>query len=252
MSPLPPCRVSVRHRRRRILAGALHGGDRVPFAWSREVDPLMCAGMPPPALPWRAQAACEAALVLAAIVGVAAFVPRLPQREAYHDLADRRPLWGLPNAGNVLSSVVLAAPGALGLAVLWQSAAARGRGRARGSGGRRSAVESVCWSVCFAGMLGVGAASVYYHLAPSTPRLLWDRLCIAPSFAALLAAVVAERRGGAAGATVLLLLASAGVASVWHWHAGEAAGRGDLRWYLLIQVGSGALRSSRRQCSTPW
>lgn len=191
--------------------------------------------MPPPR-PWRLQVALEAAIVLAAIAAVAVCVPPLPQQAAYHDLADGRALWGVPNAGNVLSSIVMAAPGALGLAALWQSAAARRQGR-----GAPSPTESACWAVCCAGMLGVGVASIYYHLAPCTPRLLWDRLCIAPSFTALLAAVVAERRGATAGGAALLVLTSAGLGSVWHWHTSEAAGRGDLRWYLLIQVGSGEL-----------
>ena len=53
----------------------------------------------------------------------------------------------------------------------------------------------------------------------------------------MLAAFVADRIHARAGSFVVLPLAVAlGTASLVYWHIGEAAGRGDLRFYFLTQA----------------
>lgn len=38
--------------------------------------------------------------VIAALIALAFFLPRIPQSEAYHNFADQRPLLGIPNCLN--------------------------------------------------------------------------------------------------------------------------------------------------------
>lgn len=111
-----------------------------------------------------------------------------------------------------------------------------------------------CWCNCVSDAAGpiphsfpppppcaAAAGSAYYHLNPTNATLAWDRLGMALTFASLLCASVAQRRRPGAGAALLapLLLAAAG--SVAAWQASEAAGRGDLRPYLLVQGLTGEL-----------
>jgi hypothetical protein len=91
------------------------------------------------------------------------------------------------------------------------------------------------YALFFAGVALTGIGSAYYHWAPDTPRLFWDRLPMAVGFMALLAAIVAERLSVTAGLVVLGPLVAAGVGSIIYWRAGELRGAGDLRPYALVQ-----------------
>ena len=73
---------------------------------------------------------------------------------------------------------------------------------------------------------------------------------MALTFAALLSAVLAERRSAAAGVAALPALATAAAGSVAWWQAGEAAGAGNLRAYLVVQglTGGRILSSSLPAC----
>ena len=184
--------------------------------------------------------------MLAAVAAAAAMHPTA-QARSYHSFADQRSLWGVPNCANVLSSLPIGAPGLAGLWLLSRHGAARGGARSRAPAAAAStpaAAELAAWAAACLGTLLIAAGSVYYHLAPSTPTLVFDRLGIAITFSGLLSAVVAERRGPAAGGAVLGVLLLAGPASVAWWHASEAAGSGDLRWYLLVQLTAGERRAS--------
>ena len=59
------------------------------------------------------------------------------------------------------------------------------------------------YALFFAGVALTGLGSAYYHWAPDTPRLFWDRLPMTVGFMALLAAIVAERVSVTAGIIVL-------------------------------------------------
>jgi hypothetical protein len=61
---------------------------------------------------------------------------------------------------------------------------------------------------------------------------------MAVGFAGFVAALVGDRAGAPAAARLLAPLAFASAASVVYWIATERAGAGDLRPYLLVQVGS--------------
>jgi hypothetical protein len=78
--------------------------------------------------------------------------------------------------------------------------------------------------------------SAYYHAAPDNARLFWDRLPMTVAFMALFSAFIADRINQRIGVQWLLpILVVAGIASVFYWDWSESVGRGDLRFYFLVQ-----------------
>jgi len=136
-------------------------------------------------------------------------LPPLLQDQSYHQFADQRELFGVPNFWNVASNLPFIAVGAIGLA---QS--------------RRGATTFVL----FAGIFLTGFGSSYYHLDPNDDTLFWDRLPMTLCFAAILAAVVEERVDAKAGAMLLRPLLAIGIFSLllWRW-------TDDLRLYAWAQ-----------------
>lgn len=181
--------------------------------------------------------------LLLALLGVAAAAfavryGRVPQPEGYHHFADTRTIGGIPNAFNVLSNVPFALVGLAGLAFLRRGPTQDPDGPFRA--GAHTAFESLrerpAYVIFFAGVFLTAFGSGYYHLAPSTLRLFWDRLPMSFAFSALFAAVIAERISIYYSRMLLLPLVFAGIASVVHWRLSELAGRGDLRPYLFVQL----------------
>ena len=91
-------------------------------------------------------------------------LPPLLQDQNYHQFADQRELFGVPNFWNVVSNLPFIAVGVIGLAQF-----------------RRDATTFVL----FAGLFLTGFGSSYYHLNPNDGTLFWDRLpmtlCFAPT-----------------------------------------------------------------------
>lgn len=136
-------------------------------------------------------------------------IPPLLQNQSYHQFADQRELFGIPNFWNVVSNLPFIA---VGLAGLWWC--------------RRDAITAVL----FAGLFLTGFGSSYYHLDPNDNTLFWDRLPMTLCFAAILAAVVEERVDAKAGAMLLRPMLAIGVFSLllWRW-------TDDLRLYAWAQ-----------------
>lgn len=157
----------------------------------------------------RPNLALYAALLLTAAFAIAG---PIAQPHHYHDFADQRVLFGIPNALDVLSNLGFLLAAAFG-AFAW----------------RRSGTPAHVERAVFLAAIGLTAiGSAWYHLAPDNARLVWDRLPIALACAALLSAAL--RQAYASRAALALLLAGA-VASVFWWRA-----TGDLRPYLLLQL----------------
>jgi amino acid transporter len=163
------------------------------------------------------------ASVVAAACGVALALPPIPQDPAYHAFADARRWLGVPNFQNVATNAPFLAVGAAGLA------AAR-RATNLDPSLRRA------YAVFFAAVAAVAFGSGWYHLAPTTQSLFWDRLPMSVAFGALCAALIGERLGARAGRALLAPLVIACVASVVWWRVTEERGRGDLRPYVLAQA----------------
>jgi hypothetical protein len=162
----------------------------------------------------------------------------IPQPDEYHQFADARTLYGIPNAHNVLSNVPFFLVGLLGLAFLRRGPTRDPEGPFKP--GAHTAFESLrerpAYVLFFTGVLLTAFGSAWYHLRPTTPRLFWDRLPMAIAFTALFAAMIAERISIYWSRMLLLPFVFAGVASVVMWRLSEDRGAGDLRIYLFVQL----------------
>ncbi len=168
-----------------------------------------------------------AGLGLAALA-VTLCLPPIHQWNNYHDFADARGFLGLPNALNVLSNLPFLVVGILGLRFLARPPA----------GAFREPWERGPVAVLMVAFLLVGLGSSLYHWHPNDRTLFWDRLPLAILFSSFLAATVIERVSLRWGAILFFPLVASGVAGVIYWYWTNAAGPGDLRFYLLMQAGS--------------
>jgi hypothetical protein len=162
-------------------------------------------------------------LVLCAGLGLFLYGP-IAQPGLYHEFADRRTLFGAPNAADVLSNAGFLIVGLWGLARLWPARAHR--------------ALSAAWPgycLFLVALVLTAAGSGFYHLAPDNARLVWDRLPIALACAGLIAGVRADSRPDSNARLAAALLGIAAVASVLWWRLTDIAGAGDLRPYLLVQ-----------------
>jgi Ceramidase len=153
-------------------------------------------------------------------IGVACVIPRIAQDPAYHRFVDTRTIAGVPNFWDVASNFAFVLVGLYGLSRVSQLASA--------------AVRPAYITFCIA-VIAVAFGSGYYHYAPSTPSLVWDRLPMAVAFMALFACVLCDRTRWNLTGTLLWALVAVGVASVVYWAWTESLGRGDLRPYALVQ-----------------
>jgi hypothetical protein len=187
--------------------------------------------------------------LLTASIGIVLFVDPIPQDLAYHDFADKRGWLGIPNFGDVISNIGFLVVGALALFVLVY----------RYRELFRSSAEARPYLTYFVGVTLVGLGSGYYHWEPSNASLLWDRLPMSIAFMAISAAVVADRINTRAGnGWVLAVLLVLGLSSLFYWHWTESLGRGDLRFYGLVQfyragvLRPGHLRADRSPGQWPY
>jgi len=155
----------------------------------------------------------------------AVLLPATPQPLAYHDFADRRAFFGIPNFFDVASNALFLLGGVLGLYAVY---------RARFV----SAQERWPYAIFFVGVTLTAIGSTYYHLAPDNQRLFWDRLPMAVAFMALICAQVTDRVSVRAGLRLLAPLVLVGVASVLYWRMTERAGAGNVIPYAVLQAWS--------------
>jgi hypothetical protein len=152
------------------------------------------------------------------------FLPHLTQSLAYHNFADARTWLGIPRFGDVASNVGLLLAGLAGLAVL------------RVKRGESSSVRIVQGVFFFAVVL-TAAGSAYYHWAPDSSRLLWDRLPLGLVAACFPALVLADRaRLDGTSCWALAMWLAWGPLSALLWFLGDSQGEGDLWPYTLVKV----------------
>jgi hypothetical protein len=147
-------------------------------------------------------------LAAASLAGLL-LLPAIPQDQNYHQFADQRTIFGIPNFWNVVSNLPFLVVGAAGLRRFRRDAAT---------------------IVFFLGVFLTGLGSSYYHWDPHDGTLFWDRLPMTLSFAAILALVVEERISTTAGAVLLWPALAIGLFSLllWRW-------TDDLRLYFWVQ-----------------
>lgn len=160
----------------------------------------------------------ESALVLVLVLPLVLLFNGDPiaQDPRYHALADGRTLLGVPNFLNVASNfafLLVALPGL-------QLAFSRSR-----PGAWRS------WAVFFGGLALVCFGSAWYHWAPTSGSLVWDRLPMTFAFMGLFVAVLSEHVGEKVERRLLAPAIVLGVASILWWHYAN-----DLRLYVWVQA----------------
>jgi hypothetical protein len=163
------------------------------------------------------------------MVLVAAIMPPIPQPAEYHQFADRRSYFGIPNFFDVISNIVLLFVGMAGLIFLLHP---------HGLPASRTFValpERWPYLILFLSVLAAGFGSAYYHWLPDNERLVWDRLPMATGFMALLAALLVERISPKVGLRLLPVLLMTGAGSVLHWYWSEQLGAGNLNFYIVVQ-----------------
>ena len=158
------------------------------------------------------------AVVLGALLlGLLAF-GAITQPPRYHDLADQRPLYGIPHFWNLASNVPFLIVGAMGMHLLL----------------RRPPGASTAWAAVFGGTLLTGLGSAYYHLDPSDATLVWDRLPIGVAFMGFLVALLSEHMAGNGrrlARHMLLPLVLLSIGTVYWWRVS-----GDLAPWVWVQL----------------
>ena len=173
-------------------------------------------------------------LVFMAIAVVAALgallAPPFSQPVSYNDFGDKRPLFGVPNAADVLSNVPFFL---IALWGLWE--AIRPRPDPYDTP-LQYGFERWPFVLAFVAFAATAFGSAYYHLAPDNFRLFWDRLPLTIVVVSIVAIVRDDRLGAGRGARYLLPYVLIGLLSIWHWRQTNAAGRDDMTPYLIVQI----------------
>ncbi|KAH1251000.1 hypothetical protein HKD37_05G013831 [Glycine soja] len=113
--------------------------------------------------------------------------PSIPQPQRYHDFAEKREFFGLPNAPNVVANFPFMVIGLIGLVLCHRrnyfniSISLQG--------------ELWGWTCFYVAVTSVAFGSSYYHLGPDDAGLVWDSLLLEMSvaFVSLLAILIIER-----------------------------------------------------------
>lgn len=159
-------------------------------------------------------------IIAAFSVVIMLFFERIPQDSAYHLFADTHKIGGIQNFWNVFSNLPFLLAGLYGL---W---------RCRYLAERNS--NNAYITVCI-GVLLVSIGSAYYHYAPSTMTLLWDRLPMTVAFMGLFSLLLDEYVLCSNKSLTLVPLLAIGIGSAIYWYWTETHGVGDLRPYALVQ-----------------
>lgn len=146
--------------------------------------------------------------------------PAIPQSQAYHDFADQRNFFGIPNALNVVSNFPFLVIGVTGLVLCYY-----------GNYFRLSLQGELWgWTCFYIGVAAVAFGSAYYHLKPNDARLVWDRLPMTIAFTSIIAIFIIERIDERKGTIFIVPLLLAGLVSILYWRFFD-----DLRPYAVVQ-----------------
>ncbi len=168
-------------------------------------------------------------LVTLTLLLAAAVLPPTPQSALYHEFADQRSYWGIPNFLNVISNLVFLIVGIAGLLYL-KKGVLLSRHQPVATG-----IEMGLYRLVFASTGAACVGSIYYHWEPNLISLFWDRLPIAIGFMSLLAATLVERFVAHWLTYFVILLPIAGALSSLYWLWSELYGVGNLNFYIAAQ-----------------
>lgn len=158
-------------------------------------------------------------------IGLAAFLPAMPQPIAYHDFADKREAYGIENFLDVTSNLAFTLAGLAGLVAVLRPRACFA-----------DPAERWPYLVFAVGVLLTGAGSCYYHLEPNNESLFWDRLPMTISFMSLIAAQIVDRVDVRTGLLALAPMLLVGIGTAVYWIVTERLGRGNVVPYGVLQA----------------
>ncbi|KAA3596236.1 MAG: alkaline phytoceramidase [Calditrichaeota bacterium] len=149
------------------------------------------------------------------------FLPKIPQPTDYHNFADQRLIFGIPNFWDVVSNLPFVLIGLLSSIFILPKVSKD-----------KNLLPHLGF---FVGVLLTGFGSAYYHFAPTTETLVWDRLPMTIAFTSFLSALLTERVNEKFGLRSWIPFLLFGIGSVFYWAWTEQIGSGDLRPYILVQ-----------------
>jgi hypothetical protein len=148
----------------------------------------------------------------------------IPQDLAYHQFADQRNIFGVPNFWNVASNLPMFFLGLYGFKLAFQHFQIRPDFASR-------------WIpvVLVFGVFITSFGSGYYHYAPDNDTLVWDRLPMTLMFMPVFSLLLYDLISPAWGRWAFFISVPLGVFSIWYWQYTESLGMGDLRLYAFVQ-----------------
>lgn len=148
------------------------------------------------------------------------FTSPLPQEISYHCFADQDHLL-IPHFWNVISNLPFILIGLYGLIKF--------------SRHYESSSQFLINYLLAIGILLTGLGSSYYHWNPNNETLLWDRLPMTILFMSFFSSVLSRYISPKFYKIGIKLFIPAGISSVIYWSISESLGKGDLRFYALVQ-----------------
>ncbi|MDB5013947.1 MAG: putative rane protein [Daejeonella sp.] len=158
-------------------------------------------------------------LALLAVIALI-FVGPISQDDAYHHFADQREMLSIPNFLNVSSNLPFILIAIWGISV---------------SGKYMDKKLRNISYLLFVGFFLLTFGSGYYHLYPNNITLVYDRLPMSVIFMSFFSFLIYDRIDKQKGYIAFIVLNIVGIATVIYWALTEQAGKGDLRWYALVQ-----------------
>lgn len=146
---------------------------------------------------------------------------RIEQDPSYHNFADQRKILGVSNFYNVITNLPFVIIGVVGLLFFLQR--------------KGDNIDSGAHLILFAGIIGIGFGSAWYHYHPTNSSLVWDRIPMAVTFMSYFSIIVGLYVNRKLGSIILFPLLLLGVASIYYWYMTEQNGVGDLRLYGWVQ-----------------
>ncbi|MCW3108120.1 MAG: alkaline phytoceramidase [Segetibacter sp.] len=144
----------------------------------------------------------------------------VPQDQSYHNFADQRNAFGIPNFLNVITNLPFAFVGLWGL---WEMRSVK-----------EKELKHISFTL-FMGFILLAFGSSYYHRSPENLTLVYDRLPMVILFMSFFAFIIYDRIDRRKGYNAFIILNITGILTVIYWILSERAGKGDLRWYGMVQ-----------------
>jgi hypothetical protein len=144
----------------------------------------------------------------------------IPQNQEYHQFADSRTFFGIPNFLNVITNLPFGITGFLGLLELKNL--------------KNKELKHIILFL-FTGFMLLMPGSSYYHLFPNNNALIYDRIPISIIVMSFLTFIIYKSIYRRTVFNTLIILNTIGIMSVTYWVITEYFGKGDLRWYGFVQ-----------------